>query len=89
MAILAIVLIPLLMRLFPAGFDPNNKQPLPNQMQQEQQMQNGAYYANNINTNNPNQMQGQQQMQNGGYFVNYIDPNAYYSYPQPSYVVYP
>jgi hypothetical protein len=91
MAILAIVLIPLLMRMFPVAFDPNNpnnKQPLSNQMQQEQQMQNGAYYANNINTNNPNQMQQEQQMQNGGYFVNYIDPNAYYSYPQPTYVVY-
>jgi hypothetical protein len=40
--------------MFPATFDPNNpnnKQPLPDEIRQEQQMQNGGYYANNTDPN--------------------------------------
>jgi hypothetical protein len=55
LAILAIVLIPILINMFPAAFDPNNpnnKQHLSDQRQQEQQYQNGGYY-NNYQAPNP------------------------------------
>ncbi len=48
--ILAVIMIPLLINMFPNGFDakdPNSKQALPYEGEQQQQMQNGGYYANN------------------------------------------
>lgn len=52
LAVLAIVIIPVLAKMFPQGFDPNNpnnKQPLANHPQQEPQMQNGGYAPDNNN----------------------------------------
>lgn len=50
LAILSAAIIPILMTIFPGTFDannPNTKQPLPMEMQQEQQFQNGQYYVTN------------------------------------------
>lgn len=88
LSILCFVLLPILMTLFPANLDPanpNNKQPVQNEIHQEPQQQqpyyNTGYYVNN---NNPNQ-----------YYVNNNNlnqtnaaPNLYYSSSVPAYTVY-
>jgi hypothetical protein len=52
--ILSIAFLAILLKMFPYTFNPNNpatKQPLQNEMQNEQQMQNPGYYATNGNPN--------------------------------------
>ena len=54
LAILSFVLLPVLMRMFPATFDPTNpynKPPLSYQREQEQQFPNGGYYVTNPDPN--------------------------------------
>ncbi|CAF4241867.1 unnamed protein product [Rotaria sp. Silwood2] len=78
LAILAFVFLVLAMHMFPDTFNPNNpntKQPLPNEMRQEQQTQNEGYYYSNDNSN-------------AGYYANNNNPNAYYPYILPQHVVY-
>ncbi len=73
LSILCFVLLPVLMTLFPANLDPtnpNNKQPVQNEIHQEQQQQQQLYYNTGyaVNNNNPNQ-----------YYVNNNNPNQYYA----------
>ncbi|CAF4794707.1 unnamed protein product, partial [Rotaria sp. Silwood2] len=76
LAILAFVFLVLAMHMFPDTFNPNNpntKQPLPNEMRQEQQTQNEGYNYSNDNSN-------------AGYYANNNNPNAYYPYILPQHV---
>jgi hypothetical protein len=98
LVILAFVFIPILVRVFPSILDPNNpdnKQPLPDEMYQGQQQQQQQYQPQQqqyqqYQQYQPQQLQYQPQQQQypaGGYYASSNGSNAYNNYSVPTYAL--